>query len=245
MNRREVLVTGSLIGLSTSSGARAQTQSAFSYSAPVVIDERLPVPKQGKIRVGFTINPGVQVIDLAGPWEVFQDVLLSEGESPLGEERPFELFTVSESIEPLTATGGLQIVPNYSIEGAPIPHLVVIPHFASTELTPIHEWITEAAERADLTMSICTGAFQLARTGLLDGRPATTNQDAYNLFERVYPQVSLRRGPRFVETTGIATSGGLTAGIDLALRVVERYFGRSVAQRTADAMEYTSEGWKT
>jgi transcriptional regulator GlxA family with amidase domain len=93
-------------------------------------------------------------------------------------------------------------------------------------------------------MSICTGAYQLAKTGLLDGRMATTNAVVYNQFEKLFPRVKLQRGPRFVETDGISTAGGLTAGIDLAVRVVGRFFNEAVAQRTADFMEYTGEGWK-
>lgn len=84
----------------------------------------------------------------------------------------------------------------------------------------------------------------MARTGLLDSKPATTNQDAYDLFARVFPQVDRKRGPRFVETGRIATAGGLTAGIDMALRIVARYFNEETAQPTADVMEYTSTGWR-
>jgi transcriptional regulator GlxA family with amidase domain len=93
-------------------------------------------------------------------------------------------------------------------------------------------------------MSVCTGAFQLARAGLLDGQRATTHHDFYDRFADEFPQVHLERGLRFVENRRIATAGGLTSGIDLALHTVERYFGRDVAQWTADYMEYTGTRWK-
>jgi YHS domain-containing protein len=93
-------------------------------------------------------------------------------------------------------------------------------------------------------MSVCTGAFLLAATGLLDGHPATTHHSFYSQFATTFPKVQLQRGKRFVEGDGTATAGGLTSGIDLALRVVERYFGRDVAERTADLMEYHSDGWR-
>jgi transcriptional regulator GlxA family with amidase domain len=93
-------------------------------------------------------------------------------------------------------------------------------------------------------MSVCTGAFVLANAGLLKGRAATTHHDFFDEFAKAFPDVTLRRGLRFVESGRIATAGGLTSGIDLALRVVERYFGREVAQTTATYMEYQSTGWR-
>ena len=109
----------------------------------------------------------------------------------------------------------------------------------------IHRWIVETHRHAALKMSICTGAFQLAKTGLLDGIPMTTNQQASNNFSKTFPEIDLRRGRRFVESGRIATSGGLSAGIDLALRVVSRYFNEDLAQQTADRMEYVGTGWRT
>jgi transcriptional regulator GlxA family with amidase domain len=105
------------------------------------------------------------------------------------------------------------------------------------------EWIRGAAADADLTMSVCTGAFHLARTGLLKGRAATTHHRFLDRFATEFPEVTVKRGVRFVEHPKVATAGGLSSGIDLALRVVERYFGRPVAERTATYMEYDSRGW--
>ena len=109
---------------------------------------------------------------------------------------------------------------------------------ASPEL---HAWLRRVAPRVDVLMSVCTGAFQLAAAGLLDGLPATTHHDFWDSFASRHPRVLLRRGDRFVESSPrLATAGGLTSGIDLALRVVERYFGRDAAKRTAAYMEYRS-----
>jgi transcriptional regulator GlxA family with amidase domain len=105
------------------------------------------------------------------------------------------------------------------------------------------EWIRTAAAGADLTMSVCTGAFHLARTGLLRGLAATTHHQFLDAFAREFPEITVRRGVRFVEHEKIATAGGLSSGIDLALRVVERYFGRPVAERTASYMEYDGRRW--
>jgi YHS domain-containing protein len=93
-------------------------------------------------------------------------------------------------------------------------------------------------------MSVCVGAFVLARTWLLNGKSATTHHDAYKDFANEFPKVHLVRGVRFVEEGNLATSGGLASGIDLALHVVERYFGRKVAEDTAYNLEYQGQGWK-
>jgi YHS domain-containing protein len=92
-------------------------------------------------------------------------------------------------------------------------------------------------------MSVCTGAFVLAKTGLLNGKSATTYHGAFQRFAMQFPEIQLKRGARFVENGNLATAGGLSSGIDLALRVIERYYGRQVAQKTAYNMEYQGEGW--
>jgi transcriptional regulator GlxA family with amidase domain len=243
MKRRAFLITGGLAAAAGMSGVSARDAGGFANGRPVLIDRKLPLPGTAKIRVAFAIDAGTQVIDLAGPWEVFQDAYVRQGESAMAPGRPFELYTVAEKNQTIRATGGLAIVPTHSIESAPDPHVLVIPHFAVEGVTPIHGWIKKAASKTLLTMSVCTGAFQLAKTGLLDGRPATTNGIAYDEFEKAFPRVKLLRGPRFVETEGLSTAGGLTAGIDLSLRVVERFFTTDVAERTASFMEYAGRSW--
>ena len=92
-------------------------------------------------------------------------------------------------------------------------------------------------------MSVCTGAFQLAKGGLLSGKSATTHHDFIESLTKELPDIDVKRGLRFVEGPKISTAGGLSSGIDLALRVVDRYFGRETAERTASYMEYQSKGW--
>ena len=102
------------------------------------------------------------------------------------------------------------------------------------------DWIRSASAEADVAMSVCTGAFLLAQTGLLDGLRATTHHNYYDKFAAKFPRVTLVRGPRYVENLGgkLSTAGGLTSGIELALNVVERYFGTAAAADTAYIMEY-------
>jgi transcriptional regulator GlxA family with amidase domain len=92
-------------------------------------------------------------------------------------------------------------------------------------------------------MSVCTGAFVLAKTGLLSGKAATTIHHAYTDLAMQFPDIQVKRGARFVDEGNLASSGGLSSGIDLALHVVERYYGREVAERTAYLMEYQGRGW--
>jgi transcriptional regulator GlxA family with amidase domain len=210
-------------------------------AAATVAVRRLTPPARGPIPVAFVLGPGATMIDFAGPWEVFQDVMVPERGGTHEEQMPFRLFTVAEKPHTLRASGGMQVTPDYTVENAPAPRVIVIPaHQGSPRLI---EWIRAASDRADMTFSVCTGAFHLARTGLLKDKAATTHHQFLDRFAREFPDVQVQRGRRFVEHDRVATAGGLTSGIDLALRVVERYFGREAARRTASYMEYESRGW--
>ena len=197
---------------------------------------RLSVPEKGIIPVAFLMSEGVTVIDFAGPWEVFQDAV-SPGDTG------FHLFTVSDKRETITGSAGLKLVPDYTFDDAPEAKVIVIPAQKGSDAG--REWLRKVSPRTDVTMSVCTGAFQLAKAGLLDGKSATTHHDFIDKLEKGFPKVKVVRGVRFVEGEHISTAGGLTSGIDLALRVVERYFGRAVAEKTAFYMEYQSKGWMT
>jgi len=221
----------------------------FATATPVKTDARsdpnavttettsLKPPDKGQIPVAFLVSDGAVVIDFCGPWEVFQDVMI-----PGNEEMPFRLYTVAETKKPIRTSGGMQIVPDYTIENAPPPKVIVIPA-QSTRSPAVLEWIRKSSKTTDVTMSVCTGAFVLAKTGLLNGKSATTYHGAFERFAMQFPDVQLKRGARFVENGNVATAGGLSSGIDLALRVVERYYGREVAKKTAYNLEYQGEGW--
>jgi transcriptional regulator GlxA family with amidase domain len=244
MRRRDFLATtaGAGVVLAASSipfalARREKTVNNSAVTEPSPESNKLTPPAKGRIPVAFAISEGVTVIDFAGPWEVFQDVMISGR----GEEMPFELFTVSQKIEPITGSAGLKLVPDYTFETAPQPKIVVVPAQRGSEA--LHEWLRKVSKATDVTMSVCTGAFQLAAAGLLAGKSATTHHQYQDNLAKKYPNIDVKRGVRFVEGDRISSAGGLTSGIDLALRVVERYFGREVAQTTADYMEYQSKGW--
>jgi transcriptional regulator GlxA family with amidase domain len=197
---------------------------------------RLVPPATGPIDVAFLISEGATVIDFTGPWEVFQDTMVDTRGATHAEQMPFRLFTVADGPGAVRVTGGLRLTPDYTVDNAPTPRVIVVPAMRSTPR--VLDWLRQTSTRADLTMSVCTGAFQLARAGLLKGRPATTHHDFLDALARDFPDVQVQRGRRFVESGSFATAAGLTSGIDLALRVVERYFGAATASTTAAYMEY-------
>jgi transcriptional regulator GlxA family with amidase domain len=233
-------VTFALVVLLTGSAGMSQSNAA---AGPNDDQSSLPAPAKGKIKVAFVIGPHATVIDFTGPWEVFQDVHVEGRGETHDEMMPFELNTVADSSAPVEATGGLMIVPDYNFDKAPQPDVIVVP--AVQKSPAMLDWLRQASRQADITMSVCTGAFVVAEAGLLDGKRATTHHLFFDQFAERFPEVELQRGRRFVENSGISTAGGLTSGIDMALRVVDRYFGSEVAQRTADYMEYQSTGWKS
>jgi putative intracellular protease/amidase/YHS domain-containing protein len=248
MNRREMLQSSAALGI-VAAGSLALPgkalgelgttggRSDLDQGGTAAAAKPLTPPAHGSIPVAFLISDGVVMIDFTGPWEVFQDVYF-----PGRSEAPFRLYTVAETVEPIHASGGMKIVPDYTIANVPAPKIIVIPaQSPASEKTK--EWIRTATKSTDVTMSVCNGVFVLASTGLLSGKAATAHHGSYVDLERRFPDIQVKRGVRFVEAGNLASAGGLSSGIDLALRVVERYYGRKVARKTAFNMEYQGEGW--
>jgi len=216
-----------------------------SNETDAVPDARLTAPlavtASGEIRVAFLISPGAEVVDYAGPYGVFEYVFLGKDKEM---RRPFKLYTVAASKEPVVTSGGMTVLPNCTFADAPGPNIVVIPAMLMDKLAPAaYDWLRSVHKDTDVTMSVCNGSFILAEAGLLDGKTAACHHGAYGALSNKYPKVTVIRGKRYVEDGKIATSGGLTSGIDLALRVVERYFGRHEAKQAANRLEYQGTGW--
>jgi putative intracellular protease/amidase/YHS domain-containing protein len=246
MNRRELLKRSAALGLAAGIPSLAAgrlfagtgaIQAKSATDKTTLISNPLTPPAQGSIPVAFPISKGAVIIDFCGPWEVFSAVEIHGR-----KDRAFHLYTVAETKEPILASGGMEIVPGYTLQAAPMPKVIVIPAQSGAR-EPMLEWIRASTKSTDVTMSVCTGAYVLAKTGLLSGKSATTFHRAYEDFVMEFPDIHLKRGARFVEDGNLATSGGLTSGIDLAFRVVERYFGREVAEETAYNIEYQGRGW--
>ncbi len=239
MQRRDLIRNAlGLAALASTVRGAASPAARGEAAQSCVVPARAAERERERVRVGFLISNGATVIDFCGPWEVFQDVTLPG----VPTRHPFELYTVAQTRDPVRVTGGMRIIPDYAIADAPLPHVLVVPAIHGSDAT--REWIRKVSAVNHLTMSVCRGAFQLGRAGLLEGLSATTHHDYHESFARDFPGVRLVKNARFVEDGRIATAAGVTAGVDLALRVVERYYGREVAETTARYMEHESEAWK-
>ena len=243
MKRRDLLKSGAALGCLSAFPLGAKSWMATGLDDNTTSSPSpLKPPADGSIPVAFVISDGAVIIDFCGPWEVFQDVSLpARGMDHMHDA--FSLYTVAETTNPIRASAGMKIVPNYTFANAPAPKVIVIPAQRNATNAAL-DWIRKNSSTADVTMSVCTGAFVLAEAGLLKGKSATTHHSAYKSLGLEFPDVHVRRGARFVEEGNLATAGGLSSGIDLALRVVERYYGRYAAEQTAYQMEYQGEGWK-
>lgn len=196
-----------------------------------------------KWNVAILVFDGVEVLDFAGPFEVLSRTRLVPGtESRRSDDSaPFHVFTVARTTDPVTATGGLVVVPRHSFADVPPVDLLVVPGgFGTRPLlqdAETIEWIRATAARARQTASVCTGALLLARAGLLDNRRATTHWGAFGLLGTLGQNITVDREARFVDD-GVMTSAGVASGMDLAFHVVESLLGRDVADETARYIEY-------
>jgi transcriptional regulator GlxA family with amidase domain len=196
-----------------------------------------------KIQVGILVFDDVEVLDFAGPFEVFSRTRLTPGvESRRSEESaPFNVFTVAPRSGPVVATGGLRILPQYDFATAPTIDLLVVPGGFGTR--PLLEdaaalaWLRRTAVAAQRVTSVCTGALLLAKAGLLSGKRATTHWSALDRLSGMDDTITVDGGQRVV-TDGVVTSAGVSAGIDMAFAVVAGYCGREVADETARYIEY-------
>jgi transcriptional regulator GlxA family with amidase domain len=190
---------------------------------------------------------GVEVLDFAGPFEVFSRTRLVPGieSRRTDDSAPFRVFTVAPEKREVVATGGLRVTASFTYEDAPPVDLLVVPGGFGTrqlvEHAPTLDWIRRVAADAELVTSVCTGAALLARAGLLAGRPATTHHDSFDWLAALDPTITVVRDVRFVDD-GVVSSAGVSAGIDMAFAVVEKRCGREVAEETARHIEYRWPG---
>jgi putative intracellular protease/amidase len=192
-------------------------------------------------KVAIFLFDNVQTIDYAAPLEVF------------GTGRLFNTYTVGQKPGPITTIHGTQVIPDYTFETMPKPDILVIPGggkrypdnkgpFARglpyAQDPAITDWIRRTAKESQIVMSVCNGAFGLAEAGLLDGLEATTTAPLIPMLQKGLPDTKVRHDERFVDNGHIITSAGLTAGMDASLHVIERIYGRGVAEMRALGLEY-------
>jgi len=179
---------------------------------------------------------GVEVLDFAGPFEVFAVTDELQGRDA------FHTFTLAESPGAVRAVNGLKVIPDFTLETAPAPAVLVVPGGQGTrallERPSLLEWVRRRAARAEVTLSVCTGALVLARAGLLEGRRVTTHHENLAELRQLAPAAIVDGTRRFHDTGPIVTAAGISAGIDASLHVVGRLLGAGVAEQTMRYMEY-------
>ncbi|MCM3873963.1 MAG: DJ-1/PfpI family protein [Pyrinomonadaceae bacterium] len=215
-----------LIGISILS-MQSMAQGQAASAAP-------PAQKRAPRNLAILIFDGVQIIDYTGPYETFGHAYSKDGEV-------FNIYTVSEKASPITTAMGMTVTPKYSFENAPPPNVLVVPGGGVEEhvANPIYiKWVQDKARDAEVVMSVCNGAFFLAKAGLLDGLEATTTAGLIPRLREAAPKTKVVDDRRFVDNGKIITTAGLSSGIDGSLHVIERFLGRGTAQIAALGMEY-------
>ena len=191
--------------------------------------------------VGILIFDDVEILDVAGPFEVFAVTRLND-EQRLQQSSPFKVYLISETNKQITAIGGLRLTPDVTISECPELDLLVVPGGWGTRKESknkiLVKWIGNQFTNNRLIASVCTGSSLLGKAGLLDGRDATTHWRAFDFLQESAPKARILKNVRFTLTEPIFTSAGVSAGIDLALRIVSHVFGTEVGQATARQMEY-------
>lgn len=200
-------------------------------------------------RVAIFIFNEVEVLDFAGPFEVFSVAGLRTSTTP-----PFEVFTVAQ-FDIINARNHLTIKPTYTFEKAPKADIIIIPGGGGyyADGTPfgsrremnnpiVLKWIQEQSANAQLTLSVCTGSLLLAKAGLLEGKEATTHFLAIDSLKKISDNITVKEKTRFVDNGNIITSEGVSAGIDMSLHVVSKLLGKETADETARYMQY--DYWK-
>lgn len=192
-------------------------------------------------RVGIILFEDIEVLDFCGPFEVFSVTRLNE-EKRREEPSPFEVLLLAEHPDPVRTTGDMKVIPDYTFENCPRLDILVVPGGWGTrkELNnPIMlDWLRARAAEVETLTAVCTGSMLLGFAGLLNGLHATTHWRSLDWMRKSLPSVTVEYEQHVVEDGRVLTSAGISAGIDMALRVVSRHFGEDVARATARHMEY-------
>ena len=192
------------------------------------------------LRVAIYIFPDVEVLDFAGPFEVFTTATRVHGRRNPGAQALFETVTVAKSLNPVRARAGLLVVPDHTLASLPSADLLLVP--GGVVDREIHDrelldWVRQVSNTAKMTASVCTGSFILAKAGLLSGKAATTHWEDLADLRSQFPDLVVKEGVRWVDEGEVITSAGIAAGIDMSLHLVSRFVGSELAQATARQME--------
>jgi transcriptional regulator GlxA family with amidase domain len=191
--------------------------------------------------VGILVFPEVEVLDFCGPFEVFSVTRLDE-DRRREESSPYDVVLVAEEKEPIVATGGLKVIPDHTLDDCPPLDILVVPGGWGTRREMNNDrlitWLTERARQTTMLTSVCTGSLLLGKSGLLDSKRATTHWLVLEEMRKLFPAVNVIDDEHVVDEGNVITSAGISAGIDMALRVVARHHGEAAARATSRFMEY-------
>jgi len=189
-----------------------------------------------KRTVGILIFNEVEVLDFAGPFEVF-------GIAEIEKEKIYECFTVAENEQVIHARNGLLVKPNYTIFNCPKIDILIVPGGYGAEKIEIKNiallnWINKQSKNVEIIASVCTGAFLLAKSRVIQNDRVTTHWMDLDVLQKDYPDLKVEKGYKYIDNGKIMTSSGISAGIELALHIVEKENGKEIAVTTAKRMEY-------
>ena len=193
------------------------------------------------LNVGIFIFDQVEVLDFAGPFEVFTTASRMHLRAAPTEPAPYRPFLIAETDKPIAARGNFRVLPEKNIGDIPGIDILLIPGGPVDEQlnnSKVISWIKRTSESAEIVASVCTGSFFLAKAGLLKGLKATTHWEDIPDFAAAFPEVTVLRDQRWVEQGHILTSAGISAGIDMSLHIVRQTMGEALALKTARQMEY-------
>ena len=193
------------------------------------------------ISVGIFVYDEVEVLDFAGPYEVFTTASRISGQGNASNPVQFKVFLISKDKDAIRTRPGLIVQADYTISNHPPINLLLVPGGVVTDVlvnSRVTDWISSLSPKPKLIASVCTGAFLLAKSGLLDGKVATTHWEDITEMRAMFPSVTVLEGRRWVDDGSMITSAGISAGIDMSLHLVERLAGRVLSSRTARQMDY-------
>lgn len=179
-------------------------------------------------QVAILIFEGVQIIDYTGPWEIFGHA-------------SFHVFTVAKNSDMINTAFGMKVTPHYTLKDHPKPDIILVPGgsvFATQNDPEVKKWLNQKSQDAEIVLSVCNGAYILAKAGLLNGLQATTTRSLIDGLANAGSNITVVHNTRYVDNGKVITSGGLSAGMDAALHVVERMHGKERAKRIAYGIEY-------
>lgn len=193
------------------------------------------------LEVGILIFDQVEVLDFAGPFEVFTTASRVQQRLTPDQAAPFHVFTVSATTGTIQARAGLRVLPDFSLTTHPVIDVLIIPGGVITEQLhnkAVINWIAATARQSKLIASVCTGAFLLAQARLLDGQSVTTHWEDLDDLRAQFPALDVKDNVRWIEAGNIITSAGISAGLDMSLHIVERLTNRTLAEATARQLDY-------